>query len=250
MKNSPILMSPPMVCSTLDGIKFQTRRVIDPQPDDDGGIPGTCLDVEDDRFLNKCRYGVVGDRLWVKENWRTRREWDKLPALQIPDGEPKIIDNPDNWPWMREQWIHYHTRPQENGKLRGKLRPCLFMRQWMSRLCLELVEVRVQRLHAITPDDAIAEGLGRVSKDGGRTFKYGIPDADGLPGRDDYGWDWKLWQVCPVVAYRQLWDSINAKRGYPWYKNPWVWALSFKRVPLLGDDITASFLQPHAPVAE
>jgi hypothetical protein len=30
--------------------------------------------------------------------------------------------------------------------------------------------------------------------------------------------------------YKKLWDMINAKRGYGWDKNPWVWAITFKQV--------------------
>lgn len=31
-------------------------------------------------------------------------------------------------------------------------------------------------------------------------------------------------------GFQQLWDSINAKRGYGWDKNPWVWVIEFRRV--------------------
>jgi len=27
-----------------------------------------------------------------------------------------------------------------------------------------------------------------------------------------------------------LWDSINAARGYSWDSNPWVWVVEFRRV--------------------
>ena len=30
--------------------------------------------------------------------------------------------------------------------------------------------------------------------------------------------------------FRNLWDSINKKRGYGWDKNPWVWVVEFKRI--------------------
>jgi hypothetical protein len=28
----------------------------------------------------------------------------------------------------------------------------------------------------------------------------------------------------------KLWNSINAKRGYSWESNPWVWVIEFKRI--------------------
>ncbi len=45
-----------------------------------------------------------------------------------------------------------------------------------------------------------------------RIFDSLLPDDDsGLP-----------------LAWRAVWDSINAKRGYPWESNPWVWVYSYR----------------------
>jgi hypothetical protein len=33
-----------------------------------------------------------------------------------------------------------------------------------------------------------------------------------------------------VQDFRDMWDSINAKRGYSWDSNPWVWVVEFKRL--------------------
>jgi hypothetical protein len=33
----------------------------------------------------------------------------------------------------------------------------------------------------------------------------------------------------PVEAFADIWNSINAKRGYSWESNPWVWVVEFKR---------------------
>jgi hypothetical protein len=33
----------------------------------------------------------------------------------------------------------------------------------------------------------------------------------------------------PQLDFMCLWDSINAKRGYGWDVNPWVWVIEFER---------------------
>ena len=105
-------------------------------------------------------------------------------------------------------------------------RVSIHMPRWACRLVLEIVSVRVERLQEISEDDAEAEGLSQVCKDGA-LWKYGIPDRDGLPGTDDDGWPWQKWDIDPRIAYKRLWDSINAKRA-PWALNPWVWVVEFR----------------------
>ena len=35
----------------------------------------------------------------------------------------------------------------------------------------------------------------------------------------------EIWQE----TCKSLWDSINAKQGFGWDKNPWVWVVNFQR---------------------
>lgn len=82
------------------------------------------------------------------------------------------------------------------------------MHRWASRITLEITNVRVQRLQEISEEDAKAEGC-----DGNCPVGY-IPAHQASP--------------C-VYQFAQLWDQIN---GYgSWKRNPWVWAIAFKRVP-------------------
>lgn len=80
------------------------------------------------------------------------------------------------------------------------------MPRWASRITLEIVGVRVERLQDISEQDAIAEGLSKDSN--GRW----------LPGVCDY----------PQWAYHQLWDEINGPGS--WDRNPLVWVIEFRRV--------------------
>ena len=31
-----------------------------------------------------------------------------------------------------------------------------------------------------------------------------------------------------VIAFKHVWNALNAKRGYGWAINPYVWVLEFK----------------------
>jgi hypothetical protein len=77
------------------------------------------------------------------------------------------------------------------------------MPRWASRITLEITDVRVQRMQAISLEDIEAEGYpGRSEPPDGPYLKW----------------------------FSELWDAINEKRGFGWNANPWVWALTFKRV--------------------
>jgi hypothetical protein len=73
------------------------------------------------------------------------------------------------------------------------------------RLVLEVTEVRAQRLQQISNGDILAEGLKQP---------VGPPR--------------------PTARLRENfhagWDVLNAKRGWGWDMNPWVWAITFKKV--------------------
>lgn len=100
------------------------------------------------------------------------------------------------------------------------------MRREGSGLCF--TDVRVERLNDISEEDAIEEGLESITEDGGRTWKYGMPDRDGLPGTDDMGWPLVEWSTKPIHAYRKLWESIHGPGS--WDANPWVWARTFRGI--------------------
>lgn len=80
------------------------------------------------------------------------------------------------------------------------------MPRWASRITLEVVSVRVERVQEISAADARAEGIRQPK-------------------------DWETWSdQHGILEYRNLWNSINAKRGFGWDKNPWVWVIEFRRV--------------------
>jgi hypothetical protein len=142
-----------------------------------------------------CPYGVPDDRLWVREAWncqRTQRTSSELAcaAVGYQAGGELVMNVP---PTARV--------PQPDAVVEGARRwhPSIHMPRWASRLTLEVTGVRVERVQDISREDAKAEA----------------PPACGEWG--------------PVDCYRELWDSLNAKRGYGWAVNPWVWVISFTR---------------------
>jgi len=105
-----------------------------------------------------------------------------------------------------------------NGKVGNwKITPSIFMPRWASRITLEVTAVRVERLQEITDSDAVEEGVTRHL-------------------RSTLGWSFEESEETFNIAqardtFRLLWDHLNAKRGYGWEKNPWVWVIEFKRLP-------------------
>jgi hypothetical protein len=76
------------------------------------------------------------------------------------------------------------------------------MPRWASRITLEITDLRVERVQEIPPQDVIAEGITRRTED----------------CAEELG------------EFRELWNTINAKRGYGWDANPWVWVVTFKQL--------------------
>lgn len=234
MNVRPILFSGPMVRALLDGRKTQTRRVLKPQPtaysgatqpppsdrekkhsapyfDAYNGGPFWCWWDEYDRqgpdWIN-VPY-APGDLLWVKEThwwwgyWIKRQ--NKWRFIAVDDGgHPVLFERPDVAPGRTH--LGYHTRPS------------IFMPRACSRLTLHVTDVRVQRVQEISEDDARAEGCEphrEIVVDG----SFGPPVAR--------------------PAFRALWNSINAKRGYGWGVNPWVAAITFTVQQANVDDVIA-----------
>lgn len=206
MNEKPILMSLMNIRPTMEGRKTQTRRVIKLSKGDTIGhisegnklLEYIICDKDGDEvpleFVSP--YGVADDRLWVREAHVLNYSDDIKVAYRADwhDGLKGMIEQP-------------------------KWRPSIFMPRWASRITLEVTEVRVQRLNEISDEDAQAEGVEPCE------FVDGHPAA--VPGGClCHLQDPPKSHVCTFI---ELWDSINGK-SYPWASNPWVWALTFKRL--------------------
>ena len=145
IKERPILFSAPMVRAIIEGRKTQTRRLFNETPEDfdDDGHP--LVRGKDDKLhRTRCRYGKIGDRLWVRESFAY-------------DGEVG----------GKEFFLYTATdsRCQIDSYEPVKWTPSIHMPRRASRISLEITGVRVERLQDISEDDAKAEGWhGDISK--------------------------------------------------------------------------------------
>lgn len=218
MNEKPILFSGEMVRAILEGRKTQTRRVSKDQGEGvffeyvennptypeywngKGSMPYTGWVVKYPNlgiYLPRlCPYGKVGDRLWVRETWNAMNgqgQW--WHDVKVSKAARQLY----NWAW---------TNPVQPAlqEIPPRWLPSIHMPRAASRITLEIVNVRVERIQQINQNenDAIAEGVSST--------RYA---SEALCARD---------------AFMGLWDSINSQRGYGWDVNPWVWVIEFKVV--------------------
>lgn len=182
-------------------IKWQTRRVIKPQPVvRDGRVrvwknecPDLGLPIKEwesrVKLLGYCPYGIPGDGLWVRETWQACAA-DGTPYT---DGFLKVMGPAGTYVAYKADSKmgrgYYSEQPM------SRWRPSIHMFRWASRDDLLVKEVRVERVQEITLEDCVAEGM----------------------------------MDSPLHSFMAAWDSINQDRGFGWHANPWVWVVSYMR---------------------
>lgn len=232
----PILFSGPMVLAIIDGRKTQTRRLVKPQPkhrlvEGLGHITKGMPPEEDGRNwydadgisagrLVRHAFGIPGDRLWVKEKWRPAYHAVLGCCVQYAAdswySKPKFADE--------DRGLRFADMCEQSGDRAEPWHSPIHMWREMSRVTLELVAVRAERLQCISEADAISEGV-QTERD-----HYG--GAAPLRVNGSVAWHRYDEQACAAVSavesYRTLWDSINGKGS--WSTNPWVWVVEFSRI--------------------
>ena len=235
MTDGMIQFSPPMVRALIAGRKTQTRRVLKPTTKQvkawapnlsvcrsaqaSGGVvqfehpeggPYTCVPLP----------WRVGDRLWVRELWRTFVSLDDVAPRDLLTSErgagiayeagggmsrPKLP--------LRVCYTDY-ALDQARAPVGawGRLRAAMHLPRWGSRITVVVTDVRVQRLQEISEADCDAEGISQSP------LGYGIARAK-IEGKMHYG-------LSAYGLYRDLWNSLHGPDA--WAKNPFVAAISFR----------------------
>ncbi|WP_407609269.1 hypothetical protein [Klebsiella aerogenes] len=239
MKERGMIFNGEMVRAILDGRKTQTRRIIAPQPADDierGIFPNpeaigwksSLRHKHGSTTAHFCHYGKPGDRIWVRETFACLGnedgcaiDWnDNLVKGGGPDaariyrasceqkpGNYGLWSIPDDASWKP------HT---DEMQFEGVWVPSIHMPRWASRILLEITDVRVERLNAISEEDAMREGIDadRLSESQDNYDCIADHNMTGRPTAKGY--------------FSELWQSIYGEES--WKANPWVWVIEFKRI--------------------
>ena len=208
IRERPILFSAPLVRAILNGTKTMTRRLVKPQPPtveavreksgsgyhifwddrcDCFRVAGPVWAVRDLMGREpewRCKLGLPRERLWVRE------AFDWVAGSTQKSGEPAKRFN-----------ITLYRATADGPPPTGKWTPSIHMPRWASRITLEIVSLGIERLQAISEEDAKSEGV-----------EYDASKEDGAP----------------LPRFHKLWDKLNPNN--PWESNPWVWRIAFRRI--------------------
>ena len=263
MLEKPILFSTPMVQAIIAFLKGMTRRTsglenVNEDPDNiefirfqeykDGSYRAIFQHkLADEPGSVKCPYGQPGDLLWVRETWCVTQPFDPetyyfgykcgiQPYSNKPASEEYNYLSPDKW------------------------KPSIHMPKAAARICLQVEEIRVERLNEISEEDALAEGVNYITRTSGicymdyrigayifpftakKSFKTLFLSINGKPSpnreRGNYG---------KILSYTAIaWDQedfdINWEKYHGIYRNkplsviinPWVWVVKFKILSTTG----------------
>lgn len=207
MRAMPVF-KPEMRKANRDGLKSQTRRIIDLselyQISSIGILDGFCYrdkrgtwqNISANDLLDKCPYGKAGDYIYMREPLYHGFGGVAYYRDDLTMVRHALTGEPITWRWKKD------------------VLTSIFMPKEAARSVYQYASISVERVQDISRDDAKAEGVSGVWKN--------------PPENEEH---YARVMLNPYVAnYSVLWDKINAERGYPWESNPWVWVLNYVEV--------------------
>lgn len=227
-RERPIIFSSPMVTAIIDRRKRVTRRTVTMfrgigpvtqfhrtnTPGYDWIFRDRRMlwnDFTHERLLARCPYGVVGDRLWVRETWQAVHfavdEYGNVDDWYHAEQIPK--SSQDGW-WTAVYAAGDPYQSDQSSERRGfPWRPAIHMPRWAARLVLEVTKVDLCHLQSITSQDIAAEGF---------PVDYSVSD------RPD------VLEFEQRQAFAAAWDRMHGKKS-PWLANHPVWVIEFIETP-------------------
>jgi hypothetical protein len=176
MKERPIIFSDEMVRKILSGAKTMTRRVLKFQPKPEHTEIRVEPFSESESLVTyraypnrgsarhsvcSCPYGIVGSRLYVKENfWKDIRDPNGCVIYSADDAKfyKYRLDSLNKGVQKCEEG--HSNEYLSNHKFWRKC-SSRFMPRWASRITLKLLDIKVERVQDIAEADALAEGFDK-----------------------------------------------------------------------------------------
>lgn len=259
MKTSPIPFKPDMINAIIQGRKYQTRRLVKPQPANGwefetppvlGTIKGThrhkgkigafiqreTIGGKRETDFIPCPYGGPGDLLWVREAYKACRQMDSTKPRDLTRHEPRI--------YLADNALYEPTCMMVGA---GKYRPSMFMPRALGRITLAITTISLERVQDISAQDAIAEGITEYAT-ASTLREHGMAWGNVPPGTPD---DAKYWladyspnlpedadraiTLDPRESFKALWHAVNGTKS--WQANPWIWVISFHSLAGNIDDV-------------
>lgn len=175
----------------------------------------------------------VGDRLWVRETYLEYIPYDDngdlssdtVVAYRADEDDPKTIEAQLAIDAGRDSTISYGVEDTESERMIHGWQPSIFMRRELSRITLEITELKRERLQDISEADAEREGCG----------KYDTGDYNVIPSFRS--------------GFKHVFETINGRGS--WKQNPEVLAIGFKVLEVRKDKRICSDLDcrcncPHS----
>ena len=183
------------------------------------------------KFIERCARYQVGQIVYVKEKHYTYGKWIKNGTTKTGKQKHRFVGD------FKKPVYYFDTLPDDLVVCKREeaigyfCRPSIFMPREAARIFLRITDIRCERLQDISVDDCIAEGAISRSQ---------VENMGNYTGGVYVGTLYKAWEPvsdderrkAPVAFFRELWDSLNAKRdngAYAWENSPWVWIYSLKR---------------------
>ncbi len=207
----PLLVAAAMARAYRSGEKTQTRRVVEANGWNPNDYEFACVREHDslsraqaffaDGRGTGCKYGKVGDKLWLRETFALE---------ECPEGRRTIWPADMTAAYDDDEDRRVFVLPSDYKLPRCK--PSIHMPREYCQTVLTINALRVERLQAITDQDALSEGVLEWFKPRAAKLKQA-----GIAAPDR-----------PRFLFELLWTSLYGQAA--WDANPYVWVICTDKV--------------------